>query len=122
MPARLDPAVLELWQRASGDQPLKPVEYERRYPGAAGAMRIIKVTANPVRDERGLRYIVLIEVDDTERRMSEIRVFDSARLANLGEMATGMAHEINQPLAVIRMAAETVLEELDFQSPATMDA
>ena len=28
-------------------------------------------------------------------------------------MATGMAHEINQPLAVIRMAAEGLLEELD---------
>ena len=74
----------------------------------------IKVTANPIQDEAGrLRYIVLIGVDDTERRMGEIRLFDSARIANLGEMATGMAHEINQPLAVIRMAAEGLIEELD---------
>ena len=73
------------------------------------------ITANPIQDEAGrLRYIVLIGVDDTERRMAEIRLFDSARLANLGEMATGMAHEINQPLAVIRMATESLLEELDM--------
>ena len=59
---------------------------------------------------------MLIGVDDTERRMAEIRLFDSSRLANLGEMASGMAHEINQPLAVIRLAAESLLEELECRS------
>ena len=29
-------------------------------------------------------------------------------------MATGMAHELNQPLAVIRMSTEGLLEELDM--------
>jgi C4-dicarboxylate-specific signal transduction histidine kinase len=57
---------------------------------------------------------VLIGVDDTERRLAEVRLFDSSRLANLGEMASGVAHEINQPLAIIRLAAESVSEELDL--------
>jgi C4-dicarboxylate-specific signal transduction histidine kinase len=37
-------------------------------------------------------------------------------------MATGMAHEINQPLAVIRMAADSLLEELDAPEAASMSS
>src|SRR5471032_843378 len=119
-PDRLDPAVIERWRSASGGQILKPVEFERVID-ADGAKRIIKVTANPIQDETGnLRYIVIIGVDDTERRLAEIRLFDSSRLANLGEMATGMAHEINQPLAIIRMAADSVIEELEMPEAAAM--
>jgi PAS domain S-box-containing protein len=116
----LDAAVIHGWQTATGTERLKPVEFELRSADAQGSKRIHHITANPTQDEAGrLRYIVLISVDDTERRMGEIRLFDSARLANLGEMATGMAHEINQPLAVIRMATDTLLEELD--SPDAKD-
>jgi PAS domain S-box-containing protein len=114
MAGGLEAGVVERWQSAAGSERLKPVEFDIRSAGADGQKRIHHITANPVQDDEGrLRYIVLIGVDDTERRMGEIRLFDSARLANLGEMATGMAHEINQPLAVIRMAAESLLEELD---------
>ena len=114
MAGGLDASVIASWQRAAGTEHLKPVEFDIRTAGAGGTKRIHHITANPIQDEAGrLRYIVLIGVDDTERRMGEIRLFDSARLANLGEMATGMAHEINQPLAVIRMGAESLLEELD---------
>ena len=37
----------------------------------------------------------------------------ASRLATLGEMATGVAHELNQPLNVIRMAASNVLRRMD---------
>src|SRR5471032_1791918 len=122
VPDGLDLAVIERWRSASGGQRLKPVEFERVID-ADGAKRIIKVTANPIQDETGnLRYIVIIGVDDTERRLAEIRLFDSSRLANLGEMATGMAHEINQPLAIIRMAADSVIEELESPEATAMPA
>jgi len=122
VPNGLDPVVVERWRSASGTQRLKPVEFERVIDGD-GARRIMKVTANPIQDEAGrLRYIVIIGVDDTERRQAEIRLFDSSRLANLGEMATGMAHEINQPLAVIRMAADSLLEEFEATEAASIPA
>ncbi len=123
----LDPAVVAKWQGASRGERLKAVEFEHvlaSVPGGGPAregQRIFRTTANPVQDEEGrLRYIVLIGVDDTERRLGEIRLFDSSRLANLGEMATGMAHEINQPLAVIRMAAESLVEELEMPEAASI--
>jgi PAS domain S-box-containing protein len=115
---------LASWQSASGTQRLKTLEYERNLVHAAdGTKHIVKVTADPIQDDMGrLRYVVVIAVDDTERRLAEIRLFDSSRLTNLGEMATGMAHELNQPLAVIRMATESMIEELEASEAAAMPA
>lgn len=64
-------------------------------------------------DEQG----VLVEVqavgrDNTEVRRSQQQLTQSAKMATLGEMATGLAHEINQPLNVMRMAIVNVLKRL----------
>ena len=40
-------------------------------------------------------------------------MIQAAKLATLGEMATSVAHELNQPLNVIRMAAGNVLRKLE---------
>lgn len=42
-----------------------------------------------------------------------LRMINSARLASLGEMAAGMAHEINNPLAVISGHASNLLYLMD---------
>jgi hypothetical protein len=59
----------------------------------------------------------LIEVqavgrDNTEVRRTQQQLTQSAKMATLGEMATGLAHEINQPLNVMRMAIVNVLKRL----------
>ena len=43
--------------------------------------------------------------DITEGKKSQAQVIHASKLATLGEMATSVAHEINQPLNVIRLAA-----------------
>ncbi|NBA95068.1 PAS domain S-box protein [Pseudomonas sp. R5(2019)] len=60
----------------------------------------------------------LIEVqavgrDNTQVRRTQQQLMQSAKMATLGEMATGLAHEINQPLNVMRMAIVNVLKRLD---------
>jgi nitrogen-specific signal transduction histidine kinase len=50
--------------------------------------------------------------DNTEVRRSQQQLTQSAKMATLGEMATGLAHEINQPLNVMRMAIANVLKRL----------
>jgi C4-dicarboxylate-specific signal transduction histidine kinase len=42
---------------------------------------------------------------ERERRDAANQMIQSSKLATLGEMATSVAHELNQPLNVIRMAA-----------------
>jgi C4-dicarboxylate-specific signal transduction histidine kinase len=49
----------------------------------------------------------------TEERVVNQQLVQAAKLATLGEMATGIAHELNQPLSVIRLAAEGLVERID---------
>ena len=45
--------------------------------------------------------VIGIGLDTTDRRRAQSEVYQSAKLATLGQMATGLAHEINQPLAAL---------------------
>jgi PAS domain S-box-containing protein len=49
--------------------------------------------------------VVGVGQDITEAKKSQAQVVQASKLATLGEMATSVAHELNQPLNVIRMAA-----------------
>jgi len=49
----------------------------------------------------------------TERKIAEAQVIHASKLATLGEMATAVAHELNQPLNVIRMAAGNCQRRID---------
>ena len=53
------------------------------------------------------RAIVTIQ-DVTERKQAEAQLLQSSKLITLGEMSAGVAHELNQPLQVILLAAENV--------------
>ena len=51
-------------------------------------------------------------IDITETHEARAHLVQISKLATLGEMATGMAHELSQPLNIIHMAAEALLEEV----------
>ena len=46
-----------------------------------------------------------IELNEIEQKQAIAQIIQSSKLATLGEMATSVAHELNQPLNIIRMAA-----------------
>ena len=56
---------------------------------------------------------VMSAKDITELRRSENQLIQASKMATLGEMATGVAHELNQPLGVIRMAASNCKKRID---------
>jgi two-component system NtrC family sensor kinase len=58
------------------------------------------------------RLIHQIEVADRERDLMYRDVIRSAKLASLGEMASGLAHEINNPLAVMSAEHTNVDDQL----------
>jgi len=57
------------------------------------------------------RYILAIDRDITERRRTEETLQRAEQLRTTGELATGLAHEIKNPLAGIKMTMETLAEE-----------
>jgi PAS domain S-box-containing protein len=50
--------------------------------------------------------------DISQRKDAAAKLIQSSKLATLGEMATSVAHELNQPLSVIRMAAGNIRQRL----------
>lgn len=57
--------------------------------------------------------IVMVGHDETLRHQARRAIEQSAKLVTLGEITTGIAHEISQPLNVIRMAAQNTLAEIE---------
>ncbi len=55
--------------------------------------------------------------DITREKEMAAQVAQAGKMAMLGEMATGMAHELNQPLTAMSMAAENGLALLPEDSP-----
>ena len=61
--------------------------------------------------------VCLIGRDMTERRRLDKQVMEMERLAVLGKMAAGVAHEINNPIGIVMANAELALEDCPEESP-----
>jgi len=53
----------------------------------------------------GKEVLLITTSDITMRLMAEQQLIQASKMTTLGEMATGMAHELNQPLSVIKTAS-----------------
>jgi two-component system NtrC family sensor kinase len=70
----------------------------------------------PVLDEnRRLTAITHIIKDVTQKTNMEAKLIHSARLAAIGEMAAGVAHELNSPMTVIIGTAQLIHREFEDQ-------
>ncbi|WP_338800706.1 ATP-binding protein [Pseudomonas sp. RSB 5.4] len=91
--------------------PVSTAEISLQLPGREHAWWVW--SDRGVFDEHGqLIEVQAVGRDNTEVRRSQQQLTQSAKMATLGEMATGLAHEINQPLNVMRMAIVNVLKRL----------
>jgi two-component system, NtrC family, sensor kinase len=102
---------------------------------AFGTALILAVLAIPLGFQAGLPYAVaslllaalsgvtvrqvLSQKARAERQkeLSDEQLLQSQKLAALGELSAGIAHEINNPLAIIRQEAEWLLHLLKKESP-----
>jgi PAS domain S-box-containing protein len=70
----------------------------------------ISVTLIQRQDGTPLSYMVITR-DITQRKKEETKQMHADRMINLGEMASGIAHEINQPLNIISLVMDKILFE-----------
>ena len=88
-------------------------DFTLRVPGKECSPAYLRFSGARVDRGQGDHEIALLGYDDTQRMKSEAHIIQSSKLITLGEMATGMAHELNQPLNVIKIAAQSALFEFD---------
>lgn len=87
----------------------EPVELD--FTSRHGQPIPISWICSPMRDDSGKRVgMVAVGRDLTERRKLEAQLLQSEKLAALGVMAGGIAHEVRNPLAVVSCAAQMLLE------------
>jgi two-component system, NtrC family, sensor kinase len=107
----------ELLGAAQGEDPIGPSlgdgvtrTAEVRYASLPG---LHLVTTHPLDDDSGARGLVVIFKDVSDQREQQERLQQASRLADVGQLAAGVAHEINTPLASIALRAEALLRHVD---------
>lgn len=63
-----------------------------------------------------LKAFMVVIRNISERKHFEKQLRHSERMAGIGELATGMAHEINQPLNTISLAIDNIVFTIDNQT------
>ncbi len=72
--------------------------------------RYIDITANPIKDEFGEKTRALVFLRDmTLKRVHEMQSIQTEKMSSIGVLATGVAHEINNPLTSVAGYAEALL-------------
>ena len=61
----------------------------------------------------GKNVLLVTTSDITQRLETEQQLIQASKMATLGEMATGVAHELNQPLAVIKTASRFFMKKVN---------
>jgi len=85
---------------------LQQVEMESQ---ASGEARYYRITKIPMRqDGRTISHVITIGEDITEWRQAQQRLTETEKLAAMGQLAAGVMHEINNPLATILACCEAL--------------
>src|SRR5579862_5565915 len=115
MGGRTDPsdrtALLELFDdlilnRLSEGQ----IEYRTQHKN--GAWRVFRASARPLHDETGrINGVIASARDITEQQRLQQQLIQSERLAAMGQMIAGVAHELNNPLTAILGVTELLRDQ-----------
>jgi two-component system, NtrC family, sensor kinase len=106
-------------ESASAWNPAEDTRYERLYRRADGRLVPVQVNGQTIRDHDGRALSLLALITDlSERRRLEQQLVQSGKLAAIGELAAGVAHEINNPLFAILGLVEFLIKDADPSSKA----
>ncbi|HDK38040.1 MAG TPA: PAS domain S-box protein, partial [Thiolapillus brandeum] len=87
----------------------------------------VEYSSTPIRNEQGSivgSVVVFRDISDKKQaaeadRQYQMELAHVARLSTMGEMASGMAHELNQPLTAIATSADACMRLLESGTPPT---
>jgi histidine kinase len=76
-----------------------------------GGTLFVNIMISPS-DYPGRKELLVTTSDITQRLETEQQLIQASKMATLGEMATGVAHELNQPLSVIKTASRFFMKKI----------
>jgi PAS domain S-box-containing protein len=99
--------VLSKWEDAKKGI-YKPYEIEAK--NREGRKHNLLITTSPV---IGTNHYLLVQRDITEFKNLEKKLYDSQKLAALGQLSAGIAHEIRNPLSSIKMSLQILAKRMN---------
>mgnify|MGYP002266325479 CR=1 FL=1 len=77
------------------------VEADATFGGAGDRSMTVTVACAPIRGRNGEQSAVISFRDTSELRKAQSDALQASKLASVGELAAGIAHEINSPIQFI---------------------
>jgi PAS domain S-box-containing protein len=86
------------------------LEIQAESPGTVP--RFYSCRLGPVREQGTITGFVMVARDVTDRKQTEMQLMLADRMASVGTLAAGVAHEINNPLAAVIANLDMALQDL----------
>ena len=87
-----------------------------------GTMGHFSISLSPMRDEQdAVNSLVVVMTDITDAVLLQAKLAHSERMATIGRLVSGVAHEVNNPLAAILGFTDLLLENPEMPASAQED-
>ncbi len=90
-----------------------PVQLHEAILVTAHGERVISDSVSPILNGRDMLGAVMVVRDITGEKLLQERLAQASRMASLGTMAAGVAHEMNNPLSIISANVSYVRDRVD---------
>ena len=95
---------------------------EPRVRRSDGSMGHFSISLSPMRDEQNVvNSVVVVMTDITDATLLQAKLAHSERMATIGRLVSGVAHEVNNPLAAILGFTDLLLENPEIPGNARED-
>ncbi len=123
-PSAREPILKGVW-RAAAEQRLVQLDDVHVGGDATGGGRLLSVTIAPVRNDSDGPptgpACMMLAVDITDRRKLEARLAHVQKLESIGELAAGVAHEINTPIQYVGDNVRFLQEAFESLAPSLQE-
>jgi PAS domain S-box-containing protein len=87
-----------------------------------GSMGHFSISLSPMRDEQNtVNSVVVVMTDITDAALLQAKLAHSEKMATIGRLVSGVAHEVNNPLAAILGFTDLLLENPEVPASARED-